>query len=211
MSMKKLSPNQLDLLSSLERKDLYSPADRSPLRASGMRSLNLLIYAKLVKRELKDFGGEMVAGMYRNRSNVYSITSLGLEVLRSPDAKYSQEESVFARALAVKTSPRKTSAILARIQEARRVEVDTRYASDIEKFEEILGDFEDARNAVLALLNKVKIRGEAGKLLFDAMTNGDGGDDSFFDVVNAAMYGDVGPETVSIQDAIEALDEGEPE
>lgn len=123
----------------------------------------------------------------------------------------SQEESVFARALAVKTSPRKASEILARIQEARRVEVDRRYADDIDSLEEILSTFEDSRDAVLDVLNRVKTRGEAGQMLFDAMTKGDGGDESFFDVVNAAMYGDVGPDTVSIQDAIEALDEGEPE
>jgi len=121
------------------------------------------------------------------------------------------KESVFSRALGRKTPERQLSKIVQRIQEARRVEVDRRYADDIDSLEEILGTFEESRDAVLDVLNRVKTRGEAGQMLFDAMTKGDGGDESFFDVVNAARYGDVGPETVSLQDAIDALDEGVPE
>jgi len=78
---KKLTPAQAELLAELKRDSLYCYPTHSPLRPHRMRSLKLLIHAKLVAVRQEDFRGEMIQGMYRNQTAVYSITSLGLEFL----------------------------------------------------------------------------------------------------------------------------------
>ena len=85
-----MTPKQKELLVSIMRKPLYCHPSASPLNRHGMRTLNTLMGQGLVSVKLVDLKGEMVDGMYRNRSSVYAITDVGRRVAtnQKEDAYY---------------------------------------------------------------------------------------------------------------------------
>lgn len=101
------------------------------------------------------------------------------------------------------------SAVASGQMEQRRVEVDLGYTREVKELEFLSSDLEDVRDGVSKLLKGLENRGVAAQNVVAALTKPEAGDDSFFDLINAALFGDTGPDTFSLQDAIETLEEGD--